>query len=142
MTAQKLRQLFARVIQRRLRPCSQSMRAGRIANELLARLEPGLSRHRQHLAEGLDPRESAARAVATAGGSVLFAGTTVVIALVGLVVVGIPFLSVMGVASAATIAIAVLIALTLGPAVFGFAGPRLHRGKNIPPDRSAGRRWG
>ncbi|TMK40661.1 MAG: MMPL family transporter [Actinobacteria bacterium] len=101
-----------------------------------------LSRHRQHLAEGLDPRESAARAVATAGGSVLFAGTTVVIALVGLVVVGIPFLSVMGVASAATIAIAVLIALTLGPAVFGFAGPRLHRGKNIPPDRSAGRRWG
>src|SRR5437588_9262315 len=101
-----------------------------------------LTRHRQHLAEGLDPRESAARAVATAGGSVLFAGTTVVIALVGLVVVGILFLSVVGGAAAATIAIAVLIALTLGPAVFGFAGPRLHRGKNIPPDRSAGRRWG
>ena len=43
-----------------------------------------LTRHRQHLAEGLEPREAAARAVATAGGSVTFAGTTVVIALLGL----------------------------------------------------------
>jgi RND superfamily putative drug exporter len=101
-----------------------------------------LSRHRQHLADGLDPREAAARAVATAGGSVLFAGTTVVIALVGLVVVGIPFLSVMGLAAAGTIAISVLIALSLGPAMFGFAGSRLHRGKNVDPDRSMGRRWG
>jgi RND superfamily putative drug exporter len=100
-----------------------------------------LSRHRQHLADGLAPRESAARAIATAGGAVVFAGTTVVIALVGLVVVGIPFLSVMGLSAAATIVIAVLIALTLGPALLGFSGERLRRGKNVDPHGSVGRRW-
>jgi RND superfamily putative drug exporter len=57
--------------------------------------------------------------VATAGSAVVFAGTTVVIALAGLLVVGIPFLSVMGLAAAGTVAIAVLIALTLLPAFFG-----------------------
>jgi RND superfamily putative drug exporter len=100
-----------------------------------------LTRHRQHLADGLEPREAAARAVATAGGAVAFAGTTVVIALVGLAVVGIPFLTVMGLGAAATIVIAVLIALTLVPALLGFAGARLHRGKNIDPARSLGQRW-
>jgi putative drug exporter of the RND superfamily len=100
-----------------------------------------LTRHRQHLADGLEPREAAARAVATAGGAVAFAGTTVVIALVGLAVVGIPFLTVMGLGAAATIVIAVLIALTLVPALLGFAGARLHRGKNIDTARSLGRRW-
>ncbi|MBA3717730.1 MAG: MMPL family transporter [Actinobacteria bacterium] len=100
-----------------------------------------LTRHRQHLADGLEPREAAARAVATAGGAVAFAGTTVVIALVGLAVVGIPFLTVMGLGAAVTIVIAVLIALTLVPALLGFAGGRLHRGKNIDPARSLGRRW-
>jgi RND superfamily putative drug exporter len=100
-----------------------------------------LTRHRQHLADGLEPREAAARAVATAGGAVTFAGTTVVIALVGLAVVGIPFLTVMGFGAALTIVIAVLIALTLFPALLGFAGARLHKGKNIDPARSMGRRW-
>jgi RND superfamily putative drug exporter len=100
-----------------------------------------LTRHRQHLADGLKPREAAARAVATAGGAVAFAGTTVVIALVGLAVVGIPFLTVMGLGAAATIVLAVLIALTLTPALLGFAGGRLHKGKNIDPSRSLGRRW-
>lgn len=100
-----------------------------------------LSRHRQHLADGLEPREAAARAVATAGGAVTFAGTTVVIALAGLAVVGIPFLTVMGIGAAVTIVVAVLIALTLLPALLGFAGARLHKGKNIDPARSAGRRW-
>ncbi|HEY1591306.1 MAG TPA: MMPL family transporter [Solirubrobacteraceae bacterium] len=100
-----------------------------------------LSRHRQHLADGLEPREAAARAVATAGGSVTFAGTTVVIALLGLLVVGIPFLSVMGLGAAATIVIAVLIALTLAPALLGFSGARLRKGKNIDPRTSMGHRW-
>jgi len=100
-----------------------------------------LTRHRQHLADGLEPREAAARAVATAGGSVAFAGTTVVVALLGLAVVGIPFLTVMGVGAAITIAIAVLIALTLVPALLGFSGSRLHKGKNINPLAAMGRRW-
>ncbi|MFF3345394.1 MMPL family transporter [Streptomyces sp. NPDC002779] len=84
-----------------------------------------LSRHRTQLAQGMEPRESAGRAVGTAGSAVVFAGTTVVIALVGLVVVRIPFLTVMGLSAAATVLIAVLVAVTLLPALFGFAGARL-----------------
>ena len=83
------------------------------------------SRHRDQLGEGMDPEESVARAVATAGSAVVFAGMTVMIALVGLSVAGIPFLSIMGVAAAVGVAIAVLIALTLLPALLGFFGARL-----------------
>jgi uncharacterized membrane protein YdfJ with MMPL/SSD domain len=86
-----------------------------------------LSRHRQHLGEGLEPREAAAKATATAGSAVVFAGATVVIALVGLTVVNIPFLTVMGLAAAGTVTIAVAIALTLLPAILGFAGHRVAR---------------
>jgi len=100
-----------------------------------------LTRHRQHLADGLEPREAAARAVATAGGSVTFAGTTVVIALLGLAVVGIPLLTVMGIGAAVTVVFAVLVALTLVPALLGFSGARLGRGKNIDPQQAMGRRW-
>ncbi|CCK30297.1 hypothetical protein BN159_5918 [Streptomyces davaonensis JCM 4913] len=84
-----------------------------------------LSRHRTQLAQGTEPHESAGRAVGTAGSAVVFAGATVVIALVGLVVVRIPFLTVMGLSAAATVLIAVLVAVTLLPALFGFAGARL-----------------
>ncbi|WP_282699566.1 MMPL family transporter [Streptomyces sp. CC219B] len=84
-----------------------------------------LSRHRAQLARGMEPRESAGRAVGTAGSAVVFAGTTVVIALVGLAVVRIPFLTVMGLSAAATVLIAVLVAVTLLPALFGLAGARL-----------------
>jgi len=88
------------------------------------------SRHRQHLLEGLEPEEAAARAVATAGSAVVFAGATVVIALAGLSVVGIPFLTVMGLAAAGTVSVAVLVAITLQPALLGYAGRRvLARGK-------------
>jgi uncharacterized membrane protein YdfJ with MMPL/SSD domain len=86
-----------------------------------------LSRHRQNLDEGMAPRESAAQATATAGSAVVFAGATVVIALVGLVVVNIPFLTVMGLAAAVTVSLAVMIAVTLLPAVMGFSGKRLGR---------------
>ena len=101
-----------------------------------------VSRHRQNLADGLEPAESVARAIATAGSAVVFAGVTVLIALVGLLVVGIPFLSVMGLAAAGTVAIAVLIALTLLPALLGFAGQRAGKGKRQAADGGAGLRWG
>ncbi|MEV3860176.1 MMPL family transporter [Streptomyces sp. NPDC050095] len=84
-----------------------------------------LSRHRAQLASGTDPQESAALAAGTAGSAVVFAGTTVVIALAGLTVVRIPFLTVMGLSAAATVLVAVLVAVTLLPALFGFAGARL-----------------
>ncbi|WP_371100149.1 MMPL family transporter [Streptomyces sp. PU_AKi4] len=83
------------------------------------------SRYRQYLAEGLQPEEAAGRATGTAGSAVVFAGATVVIALAGLSVVGIPFLSVMGLAAAGTVAVAVLVALTLLPAFLSFAGDRI-----------------
>tara|TARA_R110000868_G_scaffold411756_1_gene708965 strand:+ start:8192 stop:11152 length:2961 start_codon:yes stop_codon:yes gene_type:complete len=84
-----------------------------------------LNRHRQQLANGMDAEESAATSVATAGGSVVFAAITVVIALAGLLVVGIPFLGVMGVAAALSVITAMLAALTLLPAVMGLLKNRL-----------------
>jgi uncharacterized membrane protein YdfJ with MMPL/SSD domain len=90
-----------------------------------------LSRHRQNMKDGMEPRESAAQSVATAGSAVVFAGATVIIALVGLLVVNIPFLTVMGLAAAGTVAIAVLIALTLLPAAMGFAGERMGRHNRV-----------
>lgn len=75
--------------------------------------------------EGLDAHESTARATATAGSAVVFAGMTVIIALVGLSIAGIPFLSVMGFGAAATVAVAVLVALTLVPAIMGFFGEKM-----------------
>ena len=84
-----------------------------------------LSRHRTQLAEGEDPEESAAMAVGTAGSAVVFAGLTVIIALLGLLVVNIPFLSVMGVGAAFAVLIAIGIATTLLPAFLGLAKGRL-----------------
>lgn len=84
-----------------------------------------VSRHRSQLAEGMGAEDSAALAVGTAGSAVVFAGLTVIIALAGLSVVGIPFLTVMGLAAAGTVLITVLVALTLIPAVLGVAGKRL-----------------
>ncbi|GAA1349391.1 MMPL family transporter [Streptomyces beijiangensis] len=85
-----------------------------------------VSRYRAELAEGREREEAAGRAVGTAGSAVVFAGLTVVIALVGLAVVNIPMLTKMGMAAAGTVAIAVLIALTLIPAMLGFVGKRIH----------------
>ena len=90
-----------------------------------------VSRHQEQLRAGLGVRESIARATATSGSAVVFAGLTVIIALVGLAVAGIPFLTALGVAAAAAVAVAVLIAVTLTPAVLSMAGmrilPRKHR---------------
>jgi len=88
------------------------------------------SRYRHLVSQGLDRAEAAGRAVGTAGSAVVFAGLTVIIALAGLSVVGIPFLTSMGLAAAGTVAIAVLVAVTLLPALLGFAGDRvLSRGQ-------------
>ncbi|GAA3999676.1 MMPL family transporter [Streptomyces marokkonensis] len=84
-----------------------------------------VSRYRAELADGREREEAAGRAVGTAGSAVVFAGLTVVIALVGLAVVNIPMLTKMGVAAAGTVAIAVLIALTMVPALLGYAGRRV-----------------
>ncbi|MFF7330852.1 MMPL family transporter [Streptomyces sp. NPDC090306] len=84
-----------------------------------------VSRYRGELAEGREREEAAGRAVGTAGSAVVFAGLTVVIALVGLSVVNIPMLTKMGIAAAGTVAVAVLIALTMIPALLGFAGRRV-----------------
>ncbi|MFB6892999.1 MMPL family transporter [Kitasatospora sp. NPDC056327] len=107
-----------------------------------------LSRHRRHLTEGLEPEEAAARANATAGSAVVFAGLTVVVALAGLAVAGVPFLTVMGLAASGAVVVAVLVAVTLLPAVLGFAGRGIDR---LPVRRRAprttgrttlGERWG
>ncbi|WP_242893101.1 MMPL family transporter [Actinomadura litoris] len=83
------------------------------------------SRFRDERARGGEPEEAAGRAVGTAGSAVVFAGATVFIALVGLGVVGIPELTRMGLAGAGAVALAVLVALTLVPALFGFFGRRV-----------------
>src|ERR687890_263519 len=83
-----------------------------------------VSRFRQELRSGADVGTAVATAVGTAGSAVVTAGLTVVIALTGLFVAGIPFLTQMGLAAAGTIVVAVLVALTLVPAVLGWLGPR------------------
>ncbi|UZX01285.1 MMPL family transporter [Arthrobacter sp. CDRTa11] len=84
-----------------------------------------VNRHRNQLLAGMDAEESAALATGTSGNAVLFAGLTVIIALAALVVPGLPFLAVMGLSAAATVAVAVVVALTLTPAVLSLVGRRL-----------------
>jgi putative drug exporter of the RND superfamily len=66
--------------------------------------------------------------VATAGQAVLFAGTTVVIAICGLLVAGIPYVAVLGFTAAIVVAVMMLAALTLLPALLGWIGPRIDKG--------------
>ncbi|WP_416974814.1 MMPL family transporter [Streptomyces sp. 4F14] len=106
-----------------------------------------VSRYRSELAHGHDREHAIGRAVGTAGSAVVFAGLTVVIALVGLTVVNVPPLTKMGLAAAATVALAVVIALTMIPALVGFAGDRLlprkaRKGATAGKGRTAlGVRW-
>ncbi|MEU9731088.1 MMPL family transporter [Streptomyces sp. NPDC048002] len=79
-----------------------------------------VSRYREERAAGRTPEEAVALATGTAGSAVVFAGLTVVIALAGLSVVGIPMLTKMGLAAAGAVVVAVLVALTLVPALLGF----------------------
>ena len=96
-----------------------------------------VARHQDQVRTGVDPEESAARATGTAGSAVVFAGVTVLIALIGLGFAGIPFLTTMGIAAAVAVAIAVVVALTLTPALLGFAKGRVtgwpRRARRISP---------
>ncbi|WP_425247322.1 MMPL family transporter [Streptomyces sp. NEAU-NA10] len=78
-----------------------------------------VSRYREERADGHAPHEAAGVAVGTAGSAVVFAGLTVVIALAGLSVIGVPMLTKMGLCAAGAVVVAVLIALTLVPALLG-----------------------
>jgi len=84
-----------------------------------------VNRHRSQLLTGMDAEESVALATGTSGNAVMFAGLTVIIALAALVVPGLPFLAVMGLSAAATVAVAVVVALTLTPAVLSLVGRKL-----------------
>jgi RND superfamily putative drug exporter len=84
-----------------------------------------INRHRRQLRSGADVHESIALANGTAGNAVVFAGATVIIALLALNVTGIPFLGVMGTAAAACVLVSVLVAVTLTPALLGLVGMRV-----------------
>ncbi|HEY0188012.1 MAG TPA: MMPL family transporter [Cellulomonas sp.] len=83
-----------------------------------------LNRHRRQLRDGVELHESIGLANGTAGNAVVFAGTTVLVALLALNVTGIPFLGLMGTVGAICILIAVLIAITLTPALLAKIGLR------------------
>ncbi|AEI11520.1 MMPL family transporter [Cellulomonas gilvus] len=111
-----------------------------------------LNRHRRQLRTGMDVHESVGLANGTSGNAVVFAGATVLIALLGLNLTGIPFLGLMGTVAAASIAVAVLVAITLTPAMLGLLGrrilPRKHRDEATAPvaheaaqPMSNGRAW-
>ncbi|GAA1054949.1 hypothetical protein GCM10017608_18010 [Agromyces luteolus] len=84
-----------------------------------------INRHRRQLLAGMDLRESIALANGTSGNAVVFAGSTVLVALLALNVTGIPFLGVMGTVGAVCVLVAVLIAVTLTPALLGLIGIRV-----------------
>ncbi|WP_459546688.1 MMPL family transporter [Nocardia sp. X0981] len=108
-----------------------------------------MSRYQSEVRAGRSLEEAAGRAVGTAGSAVVFAGLTVIIALVGLAVCNIGFLTQMGLGGAFTVAIAVLISLTLLPAILGFAGDKVMKGRprymsketGGAESRTHGRRW-
>jgi putative drug exporter of the RND superfamily len=110
-----------------------------------------VTRHFRGLKDGLDLRESIARAAATSGGAVAFAGGTVTIALVSLAVAGIPLVTTMGLMAAVAVVVAVLAALTLLPAMLAITGPQINslriRGRHpgrrdaANPKRGVWARW-
>lgn len=116
-----------------------------------------LNRYRTNMLLLRPMEESIALAVGTAGSAVVFAALTVIIALCGLSIVGIPFLTYMGVAAAVSVLVALLIALTLLPALLGFAGSKVAKFVRTPlqpgrakqvaqvaaftPDRTFGAKW-
>jgi putative drug exporter of the RND superfamily len=107
-----------------------------------------VTRHKLQLADGMEIQESVARATATAGGAVVFAGFTVVIALCSLAFAGIPLVTTLGFTAGIAVVIAVLAAATLLPAMLGALGPRIDSlrvqfGKTHPDEAEphGWRRW-
>ena len=86
-----------------------------------------VSRHRRQLQAGMDPIESVARSTATSGGAVVFAGGTVMIALLSLWAAGIPLVTTLGVTAVIVVAVAVCAAITLLPAILALLGRRINR---------------
>jgi putative drug exporter of the RND superfamily len=109
-----------------------------------------VTRHRENLRLGMTVEEAAGRAIATSGSAVLFAGATVVIAISGLAIAGITAVTVMGLMSGLTVAVMVALALTLLPALLGFAGhnidairlPGMRAGAGLAGRESLWHRWG
>jgi putative drug exporter of the RND superfamily len=107
-----------------------------------------VTRHKLQLGEGMDIQESVARATATAGGAVVFAGFTVVIALCSLAFAGIPLVTTLGFTAAIAVVVAVAAATTLLPAMLGALDYRINSlrvqfGKTHPDDKEphGWRRW-
>ncbi len=101
-----------------------------------------LSRHREYLAAGVPVAESVGRSLATAGQAVVFAGGTVVVAILGLAFAGLPFVTAAGVGISAVVLVMVLAAITLLPALLGLAGQRLQaRGLLARRGRARARAW-
>jgi RND superfamily putative drug exporter len=88
-----------------------------------------VTRFRQFLHQGLSPQEAAAAAGATAGRAVIFAGVTVAISITGLALIGLDFITKLGVGSALGVLTAVLLATSLLPAVLSLLGPKIDRGR-------------
>jgi RND superfamily putative drug exporter len=106
-----------------------------------------VTRYRQGLHDGLDPERSVVLAIDTAGRAVLFAGTTVVISLFGLFLMGVAFVRGLAVGTSLTVALIMLASITLLPSVLGFAGVnvdklsvRRHRKEGVSR-RSVAFRW-
>ncbi len=112
-----------------------------------------VTRHRELLRQGLSVEEAAGRANATSGLAVAFAGSTVVVALLGLSATGIALVGSLGLAAAAVVGVTVTAAITLLPALLGFAGERIDRfalrlpgsspdaARDVAVDRRASDRW-
>jgi putative drug exporter of the RND superfamily len=106
-----------------------------------------VSRYREERANGHVPEDAVGLAVGTAGTAVVFAGLTVIVALAGLSVVGIPAAGTMGLTAAGAVAVAVVVALTLVPALLGFfpkavLARRVRKNRLVIPSRdNAGSRW-
>ncbi len=105
-----------------------------------------ITRHLDQLGAGMELRESIARSLASSGSAVVFAGGTVVIALVSLVVAGIPLVSMLGFASAIAVFLAVLTSITLLPALLSLVGHGVHRVRiprflRMRPRPEGQRRW-
>lgn len=88
-----------------------------------------ISKYKHYLLEGFGYKVAAGKAVGTAGSAVVFAAATVVIALAALTIVRIPFMTTMGLTGAATVGLAAIVAVTLIPALLGFAKDRVFIGK-------------
>ena len=99
-----------------------------------------LTRFREHLAEGLDVEEAVGRSLATAGRAVVFAGGTVVVAILGLAVARIPFVTAGGIGISLIVLVMVLASITLLPALLGLAGHRVN-GRRSGRGAASGTRW-